>query len=189
MFGISISGAAGAGKDFVASHLVKTEGFVKLSFAEPLKRAVAFIVGCPPSEVDRIKEGRDGPEAAARMRALLQTVGLGARQAWGENVWVDNLMARVAQLGPNARIVITDTRFRNEFDALKAAGFTMARVDAPVEFHRVAGTAAQHPSERDLDSYANRFDHIIFNDHTKGAAELAAPLMRGHPAQSSLSNF
>jgi hypothetical protein len=154
-----------------------------------VKRAAAVIVGCPPSDVDRIKEGRDGPEAAARMRAVLQKVGTEVgRQCWSDSIWIDQLLERVKRLGPNARIVVTDTRFRNEFDALQAAGFRMVRVDAPEKFHRLQGDAAQHPSERDVDSYLDRFDINISNDHTKGAAEMAAPIMHGHQKQASLSH-
>jgi hypothetical protein len=189
MFGISISGPAGAGKDYVARHLIEVEGFTKLSFAEPLKRVCAIITGVPTPDVDAIKDGRDGPDKAGRMRAVLQNVGVRARELWSESVWVDNLLGRVKALGPNARIVVTDCRFRNEFDALRAAGFRMVRVDAPTEFYRLHGEAALHPSERDLDGYLDRFDVNIFNDRTKSAADLAIPLMHGHPRQASISSF
>jgi len=64
------------------------------------------------------------------------------------------------QLYPNW--IITDVRFPNEFDAVKAKGGLVIRVNRPGHGTSMVALANAHPSETALDGHD--FDHVIEND-------------------------
>ncbi len=138
---ISLSGYAGSGKDAVADVLCSEFGFVRCSFAGPLKR------------IAREQFGWDG-EKDDRGRRLLQVLGTEAGREYDPDIWVKHLLKEVAPSG----CVVTDCRFPNELDALRGAGFTCLRV-----WRSGVGPANAHPSETALDSHAGGFD--LFDGH------------------------
>lgn len=105
-------GGAGAGKSTCADYLVEHQGYVRLSFAAPLK------------DVARQLWGED--RGAERDR--LQRLGVGVREI-DPDTWVDLLTARV-EARPSVRFVVDDCRFPNEYQELRALGFRFVRVEA-----------------------------------------------------------
>jgi hypothetical protein len=89
------------------------------------------------------------PEVSDEVRALLQRLGTeGGRENLGADVWVNAAMARIAEHGGPA--VITDVRFPNEADAIRAAGGILVRITRD-DAEPIAGAA--HSSETALDGY------------------------------------
>lgn len=128
---IGVLGLIGSGKGTVSDILV-SEGFVKESFAAPVKDAVAAIFGWDRAllEGDTIesREFREETdlfwtEALGRNitpRLALQLMGTEAgREVFGEDVWVQSLMYRASS---NKNTVIADVRFPNEIEAIRKAG-------------------------------------------------------------------
>ena len=173
---IALSGYAGSGKDTAAAVLTEN-GWTRVSFADKLREFALAVdplvpvvndvvataevaAGVAPSlRVERLSnlvarvgwtEAKKNPE----VRGLLQRIGTDAgRKILGENVWVDAAMADL----PAGNIVITDARFPNEAEAVRAAGGRVVRVMRP-------GVTAvnAHESETALDRW--RFDGMVVND-------------------------
>lgn len=100
------------------------------------------------------------------IRELLQKIGTDAiREGLHPDAWVNAVMSDyrkasidiagdVFELEPNW--ILTDTRFPNEFKAVKDSGGIMVRVDRPD-----VKPANDHPSEVALDNH--KFDYHIYN--------------------------
>ena len=182
---IGISGYARSGKDSVAEILVREHGFRRVAFADKLRE---FLLAVNPivevekdsdelwsdegfirevlnvrvvrvSDVidwygwDRYKESPYNDE----IRGLLQRLGTEAgRNLLGENVWVDALFAGV---GAGEKIVIPDTRFPNEYEAITTRGGFVWRTERPG-----VAPANSHASETSLDNH--EFHARISNDGT-----------------------
>jgi hypothetical protein len=110
-------------------------------------------------------------------RELLQVLGTEAmRNVLHENVWVNALMAdygkNVWDPTPNDFIepnwIITDMRFPNEMDAVKAKGGITIRVNGMYvrqgdgKATRTYSETGEHPSETALDNH--KFDYVIENN-------------------------
>jgi hypothetical protein len=159
---IGLSGYGQSGKDTAATFMADF-GFTRLAFADPLK---AVAVECDPlvrtwySESDDLADlvKRHGWEHVKAnypsARIFLQRLGVAVRQHVGEDAWVDALFR---QTKPGRRYVITDCRFPNEAQAVKARGGLVVRVHRPG-----VGAVNAHLSETALDHWD--FDYHLFND-------------------------
>lgn len=134
---IGLIGFAGSGKGTVGDLLAEKHGFTKDSFAAPLKDATAAIFGW-----DRAMIEGDTPKSRAwRERAdpfwteqlgqtftpriALQLMGTEAgREVFHKDLWIISLLHRAQ----DRNLVVTDVRFKNEVEALKAEGGIMIRV-------------------------------------------------------------
>jgi len=140
---IGLVGYAGSGKDEVAKWLKREHGFQRVAFADPLK-AVATAIGW---------DGRKDDIG----RRLLQDLGLAAREYIDADIWLDaGLKAIDNAPGP---VVVTDCRFNNEIDAIRARGGVIWRVDRPG-----VGPANGHVSEHEWTAIEP--DVVIVNDGT-----------------------
>lgn len=162
---IGVSGWARAGKDTVADYLVDNFGFVKMSFAEPMREALIRLnptisVGGYHTELAtavRLMGWEDLKGESPDIRGLMQRLGTEVgREMFGENFWVDLALSRVK---PGMNVVFADCRFVNEADAIRAAGGVVWRVE-----RKGFGPANDHISERALDSY--KFDDGLSNYET-----------------------
>jgi hypothetical protein len=161
---IGLSGYARSGKDSAAAILVDECGFTRVAFADVL-RDMAYAIDPYVQLHNQDSFGRlstiidiygwdRAKTAFPDVRRFLQRLGTeGGRDILGENIWVDTAFARA----PSDKLVITDLRFPNEVDAVKARGGTTARIHRP-------GVAApnNHASEHSLDGIS--FDYNINND-------------------------
>ena len=160
---IGLSGYARSGKDTVADHLVSTYDFAQYSFAASMKEAMYRLNPIVHSDsigplryqalvdvygLDKVKETH--PE----VRRLLQVFGTEVgRDMFGKNFWVDLVLNNLKSF----HVVISDVRFTNEADAIRAKGGQIWRVN------RVGiGPVTGHSSEIDLDNYD--FDLVINNN-------------------------
>ncbi|MFI1655648.1 hypothetical protein ACH4ZU_12175 [Streptomyces sp. NPDC020472] len=166
---IGLAGAARSGKDTAAQALLDN-GWTRRAFADKV-RDMLYVVN--PTLVDESyfsgltdlayevdTYGWSGAkEQYEEVRKMLQRLGTeGGRAILGENVWVDALFRDYATWGPT---VITDVRFPNEANAIRAHGGLVVAIQRPgQEPIREAG----HVSENALAGYL--FDDVILNDST-----------------------
>lgn len=152
---IGIAGRAQHGKDTIGQVLVARYGYQHAAFADKV-RELALVIN--PTVVhdmngkmmfSRLSDlvevyGWNGAKKLPEVRRLLQSIGEGARQVLGDDVWINALFATI---DPNANYVITDVRYQNEVDAIRNRGGVVWRVVRP-GFDN--GVDANHPSERNV---------------------------------------
>lgn len=156
---ITVSAKAQHGKDYTANLLkdkLESLGYSVLicHYADLLKYICKQFFGW---------DGKKNEEG----RTLLQKVGTeGVRKVF-PNYWVDFIKTILA-LFPDEwdYVIIPDTRFPNEIEALKEDGFNVVslHVTRPNFENNLTEEQRQHPSETALDGYL--FDHEIVNDGT-----------------------
>lgn len=157
---IGLSGYAQAGKDSVGRVLVQMYGFERIAFADVLREVLYRlnpVVRHSDGRISRVaklvdKIGWDQAKQWSEVRKLLQRLGTEAgREVLGQDVWVN---AALAQIKPGGKYVITDVRFPNEADAIKAAGGEVWRILRRGEPGAPGtGPANDHPSETALNGY------------------------------------
>lgn len=158
---IGISGKKRSGKNTVGQiaidlldYLVPmTYALHNTSFAEALKLRI-----CKNYAIDNIAKLESEKE---RWRPALQFDGQFCRDLYGNDYWVDKLWQRMRESKGDKHItIITDVRYPNEAEKVRAFGGTLWRVQRP-------GLVSNdnHSSEIALDDYTH-FNHIIYNDGT-----------------------
>jgi len=160
---IGLSGYARSGKDTAADHLVAKYGFTRYSFAAPMKEAMYRLNPIVASDAIGNFRYRDlvdvygldkAKDSHPEIRRLLQVFGTEVgRYMFGQNFWVDLALNNAKE----NLVVISDVRFKNEADGIKAAGGQVWRIN-----RLGIGPVTDHASEIDLDDY--EFDHIVSND-------------------------
>ena len=166
MIVIGISGRAGHGKDTIADHLTARYGFVRRSFADPLREAAASIFGFTSAQMlDRVRKEQVDPRWGLSPRQVLQTLGTECMRAhFAADVWIRSFDMWLETLPADTPgVVVPDVRFVNEADAIRARGFLG-------EVWRVYRPGAQshvnhHISEIALDGYRD-FSRFVDNNAT-----------------------
>ena len=162
---IGLSGYAQVGKDTVANYLVENYGYKRVAFADPLREALynlnPVITDLPEVFSSTLSNAVDHigwetvKQNSEQVRGLLQRMGTEVgRKMFGEDFWVNLAFKNVYK---GSKIVFTDVRFPNEFDAIKSVDGKIWRVEKP-------GIQAvnRHSSETALDNHF--FDRGINND-------------------------
>ncbi|NEA50425.1 hypothetical protein [Streptomyces sp. SID10815] len=164
---IGFAGAARSGKDTAASFLVEL-GWQRKALADPVRETLYRL---NPVLIDPLSEAgtttvayevdRHGWDYVKsefpEVRGYLQRLGTeGGRQVIDERVWIDTLFKDYGSWpGPT---VITDVRFRNEAEEIKARGGQVIQVVRPSQ---ALIDGAAHISENDLAGW--EFDAVILN--------------------------
>jgi hypothetical protein len=147
---IGVCGFIGSGKDTVADYLQNFHEFRRDSFASTLKDAVASVFGWDRELLEgRTKEARAWREQvdawwANRLsmpeltpRSILQLWGTEVcRRSFHDDIWIASLENKLRKSRDN--IVISDCRFPNEIQAIKAQGgkvFWVQRGELPDWYH------------------------------------------------------
>lgn len=164
---IGLAGAARSGKDAAAQALLDA-GWTRRAFADKVKEMLYAMNPTLPEP-----EYRDGSttlryevdsygwdttkELYPLVREYLQRLGTeGARGVLGENVWIDALFRDAGTWGPT---VVTDVRFPNEANAIRARGGLVVLIRRPGQ---TPAHGSGHSSENALAEYL--FDDVIEND-------------------------
>lgn len=168
---IGICGPARAGKDTIAKVL-KSMGYVKDSFAAPIRNYVAAICGLTLDQLELVKDFPSDALAGKTPRYAMQTLGTEwGRKLIARDLWINYLMRRSA----GQRLVVPDIRFENEAQAiLKQGGLILKVVRPGVEI-----VESTHSSEAGIPD--SLVDHTFVND--KGVDELGfavVDLMSNH---------
>lgn len=178
LFGLA--GAAGAGKDTVyALATVMYPNVVRRSFAGKLYASAAAALGVTPADLERwkrkgtkIKVSGEGGFLYHQLsvREYLQRYGTEAhREVFGPDFWVEQV-----DLAHEGRMVfVTDVRFPNEAEAIRAAGGHVVWVEGVPD--PLGPVAASHASAQALpESLIDAIlDNTVRNDNlTNLACEL-----------------
>lgn len=154
---VGVAGFIGSGKDTIADYLITFKGFRRMSYAEPLKDAVASIFGWDRELLEGTtaysREWRDQIDIwwAERLsiphltpRWVLQQWGTEVgRRAFHDDIWISSIENKLRTVKDN--IVISDCRFPNELKSIKRSGGITIRVnrganpewyDAAVQYNR-----------------------------------------------------
>ena len=163
---IGLSGWARSGKDTTADYLVEKHGYVKMSFAAPMKEAlyrlnpkvtINSVVGTPLRVGIDIYGWDEIKDRCPDVRPLLQRFGTEVgRDMWGEDFWVD---AAIDSIEDGSKVVFADVRFPNEADAIKSLGGEVWRIE-----RYGIGPANDHISEHAMNDY--KFDTVITNNYS-----------------------
>ena len=164
------------------AFLLDSSGFEIKKFAGKLKEIASILTGVPIHkwEDQEFKNEKMPEDWGMTYREFLQRLGTEAmRDGLHKDIWVNALFSdyrpqKMSEYNPS-RWIITDTRFPNEFKAIKERGGLMLKVvrtEKDSAGNRILSNHIRseiHSSETALEGY--EFDHIIFNDD--GILELA----------------
>lgn len=177
MYKISITGKANSGKNTVAKllhkKLLKESGYCNykyIAFADPIKKMIRimfpdlprkFLNGPSKYRSEQIPGAfKDGNPLTVRQ--LLIDLGTKVGRAANDSIWLyvfDKTYEK--ELKFNDLIIVTDTRFRNEFDHVKNKGFLTIKIvrDDHAKILDISETSQDSISD-------NEYDFIIYNNGT-----------------------
>jgi len=137
---IGIIGLKGSGKDTLGDLLVQHHDFVKVAYADPIKLAVCEMLGVELSDYDEFKRSpfkSTQGDICVHGRDFVVGVGMMMRNN-NENQFIEYVNKCI---DCNKNTVITDVRFQNEVDHIRALGGTI------IEVQREGCSAAHHITE------------------------------------------
>lgn len=140
---VGISGARQSGKTTLGKMLASKYGMRHTSFAEPMRKFVADILGVSTSELEAIKEDPIAWLDGKTPRQLLQTVGT----EWGRMLIHNEIWTRSAMQRAGDDCVLSDVRFTNEAKIIRENGGYIVRVRRDSQL-----PIGEHSSEKPLPS-------------------------------------
>jgi len=176
---IGIFGAAGSGKDTVAQFLIENHGYTKVSFAKTIKDIASIAFGWDRELLEGItKESRAWREThdeywGLTPRSALQKIGNEMFKGHiSDDFWIKKTRRDIET--SEKPVVITDCRFRVEYDFIKSMGGTVVYLNRDtVENEHLKKLASEgnleslrdsgvHPSEWEF--YTMTPDLVIHNN-------------------------
>ena len=184
---IGVCGLIGAGKDTIADYLVNIHEFRRDSFAATLKDAVSAVFGWDREMLEgRSRSSREWREQSDAWwserlgkeitpRLMLQLWGTEVcRRGFHDDIWIASLENKLRNSADD--VVISDCRFPNEIEAIRAQGGHVIRVIrgtdpawfAPAQQHLIEGTPrpTDLPHQSEWAWAGTRFDRVINNNGT-----------------------
>jgi hypothetical protein len=160
--------------EFMAKHAINLQAYQGkfMAFADPIKEIVMVmfprankecLYGPSHLRTEPIPGAFKGDKPLTYRQALID-IGTEVGRAYNDKVWLENFDHRYDQVllkkTPPNILVVTDVRFRNEFDHLKKKGFFQIRL------YRDTGMAPiEHISETGQSSIKDEeFDYVLFNN-------------------------
>ena len=132
---VGLCGYAGSGKGIVAEYLVKNKGFIQMSFADSLKDIISLLFGWDrkllegDTSISREWREKIDPYWSKSLnrpsltpRTVLQNFGTDVVKNFQDDFWIRVLERKITDLPKDARVVISDVRFLNEFAFIKNFG-------------------------------------------------------------------
>lgn len=156
---VAFTGRAGSGKDTAANYLVSQFGFVKISFADPLRQVGKIVFGLTDAEMtDRVlKEQPLDRYPCLTPRVILQRIGTEAFRNNFPGVWVEAFKREAARYD---RVVVADCRFEDEEQAVHELGGSVYRVKGVNSPFQTVSSG--HASEQFIDTM--NVDADVTND-------------------------
>ncbi len=186
---IAILGKKKSGKDTVANYLIEKYGFIKYSFADPLKKGLQFFFNLKDDQLynQDLKEVID-TRWGVSPRKLFQVFGTDIFQNSirdflpelkinndPKNHWV-NLFKEwyLSELkkNPNIKIVISDARFLHEINMINELGGIVYKIirpslenDEKFKEQINGNNYSSHQSEMEIETIPNEMiTHLLIND-------------------------
>lgn len=171
---IGLCGYKGSGKDTVADILVKDYGFVKKSFAEPLKEGLKSLFDLSDEQLHDSEQKELLDQRWNRTpRQLMQWLATDVlRTQFDENFFVKHLDSRLPSGCDDNKIVISDVRFVNEAEMLKSRGGIIVRINRDVSHDD------KHQSEYEFTKIKSDFK--INNDYDMNHLEFSVKNLLYH---------
>ena len=168
---IGIIGKKRTGKDTIGDYLVNNNGFIKYSFANPLKYGAMEIFGFTKEQVFGDSKDVVDSNWGTTPRLILQIMGTELFQyeiqkyipefkEIGRNIWVKRFIQWYSQ-NNSQNIVICDVRFKHEAESILALGGEIWKVTRDV----ANNDNDKHSSEVELEDITN-IANIISNNST-----------------------
>jgi hypothetical protein len=191
---IGLIGKKRSGKDTFAHAL---PGYTRVAFADPLRQAALALDPFVPIQgtLARLHKWEQGLQAhdwvrlsklidavgwetakdrVPEVRRILQRLGTESIRAIDPDFWI---RAGVTQIDAiDGDVVVTDVRYPNEAEAIRALGGILVRIQRP----DLPSDGDPHPSESALDDYP--VDWIVDNSGTVGDLQRAADDLVGYTA-------
>lgn len=184
---LGFAGISGSGKDTCANFLVKSQKFVRIGFADSLKRVVAEVFDFSDAQVhgsdketpDQRYTHQDG--SLLTPRRALQWLGTEGFRTCCPDIWVMKALADAQRLLENnydysprrgvkpavtvdggwGGVVFSDLRFINEHRRVKEAGGVLIRLKR----NMTQIQPVTHQSETELNSIPDSYyDYVIDNN-------------------------
>ena len=148
---IGLSGLKRSGKSTVARYLVEQYGFGEVSFAAPMYRAIATMIGIDIQHLqDETSKEADIPWLGRSPRYLLQTLG----SEWGRGLVRDDIWILIALRHIERHrgmgmpgVIVSDVRFDNEAQFIISQGGQVWIISRPC---RAVSGRDGHASERGI---------------------------------------
>lgn len=118
---IGFAGAKRAGKDVLAAHFVEHHGYTKYALAGPLKDLCKQLFNFTDAQMEETSKDITDARFGKSPREILQIVGTDCIRNISPDHFVKQL-ATVVTEHPEAKYVVSDVRFQNEVDAIRALG-------------------------------------------------------------------
>jgi GTPase SAR1 family protein len=186
MYKIAIMGQANTGKNTLSRIIVrqlrntnyhhKNVGqrrwltAKQLAFADPIKKMIQDMFPKIPKKHlfgsskfrSEVIPGAFKDGVPLTIRQLLIDLGTEVGRKYKPDVWLDNFDYRFEQWKYRSIVIVTDVRFRNEFEHLRKKGFYMIRL-----YRNTGQPTIQHISETEQQEIKDEeFDYVIHNDRS-----------------------
>ena len=124
---IAVSGYKRCGKDTIAEYLVRNYGYKNVKIAETLKRVCQIVFGLNDEQLDGSKKEEIDERWGIAPRKIMQFIGTEVMQyqiqqllpGIGRTFWIRSLITKYSNT--NEPIVISDLRFKHEYEELRKA--------------------------------------------------------------------
>ena len=168
---VGFTGRKFHGKDTAAKKLINDEGYIHLSFAEPIKQISKILFSFDDEQLYGNKREVIDERWKITPREAMQYLGTEIFREKiqelipdiGVNFWVRSVQNKISKLkveNPDVKIVITDVRFQNELDMIREFGGKVIRVKRNID----NGINQTHASEIYIDTM--NVDYEIENNGT-----------------------
>lgn len=173
---ISVSGKANTGKNTLSkllaeeikSRLYDWKGNVFIAFADPIKEIVRIMFPNLPKKYlfgssefrNKVIPGAFKNGSPLTIRMALTDIGTDFKN-YNYNLWLDVFNKKLAKSYKKSSVIVTDVRFKNEFDYLKQLGFYQIRI------YRDEVVKSNHISETNQDTIKDsEFNYVVNNSGT-----------------------
>ena len=148
---IALTARSGAGKDFLASHLINVHGFVRVSFSDELKIIAKTLY--PWMELDYAPEDKN-----KIINHQMNVCNMSAREIWitldslrqvDPLIFVNGVKEKLNKLlSTGVDIIVTDVRKESEFDLMFDIGATIIKIN-----QRITDNDVLYDGEDIIDSF------------------------------------
>lgn len=182
---ICVSGQASHGKDTVSDYITQKYGFVKIAFADKIKRILMHLYNLSYDQLwgPSDERAKIDPRYDKIIREFVQGFGDTGRDLY-LNTWVDyarEIINKIhnsygyyyvnfhgltydAESTPKS-VIVPDGRYLNELESIKQLNGIIIRVKRPNS--KISGKVGTHSSETDQEEIPDTyFNHIVINDGT-----------------------